>query len=86
MSHGTRMLDDDGREWLVFHNGDWSGDVTIHRREAGKDVYVCRIPAAIIRKACAAAVLSDLTAIIEQWDGTEKHAQAAVTLLSRTRK
>jgi hypothetical protein len=80
------MFDDDGREWVVFHNGDWSGDVQIHRRdETGENVEVHRIPGAIIRKACAAAVLSDLTSIIEQWDGTERHAQAAIALLSRTR-
>ncbi len=81
MSHSTFVKDDDGREWVFIHNGDWSGDVII--RPVGDDKAAdVVLPGAIIRKACAGAVAGDLTALIEQWDGSSEaieRAQAALT-------
>jgi len=65
MSHTTRVTDDDGREWVINHNGDWSGEVSITRFEGEQSVEKHTLPGAIIRKACAGAVVRDMIAILE---------------------
>jgi hypothetical protein len=80
--HTTIVKDDDDREWVINHNGDWSGEVFVSRSEDGKIVEDYKLPGAIIRKACAGAVVSDLISIIEQWDGSDREAQMAIRALT----
>ncbi|HTQ47483.1 MAG TPA: hypothetical protein VMI75_32225 [Polyangiaceae bacterium] len=74
MSHTTRVKDDDGREWIITHNGDWSGPAIITRYEGDRAVDCVRLPGRIIREACSQAVARDAISILEQWDGSEEHA------------
>jgi hypothetical protein len=84
MSHSTFLTDDDGREWVLIHNGDWSGDVEMRRIERGetasggpeKDriVETHTVPGALIRQACAASVVSGVIGMLEQWDGSRDAA------------
>ena len=93
MSHSTFVKDDQGREWVFIHNGDWSGEVTIRRiekhGESERDEKVVEdytLPGAIIRKACASAVVRDAIAILEQWDGTDEEATVAIDALTGRRR
>jgi hypothetical protein len=63
MSHSTFVKDDDGRDWVLIHNGDWSGDVVI--RLVGYEIEEHVLPGAVIRKACTRAVVADLISLIE---------------------
>jgi len=89
MSHSTFVTDDDGLEWVIIHNGDWSGDVEIRLSEKSlKKSEVAEthtIPGAVIRKACATAVVSDAISILEQWDGSSKAAYRAQDALAGRR-
>lgn len=76
--HTLRFKDDDGREWMIHHNGDWSGDVIICRREGATGAIEYTLPGAIIRQACAQAVVSAAISFFEQWDGSERAAQDAI--------
>lgn len=76
MSHTTVVTDDDGREWALIHNGDWSGGVEVHRIEDDVVKEERVLPGAVVRKACTSAVVRDLIGLIEQWDGTADPARA----------
>ncbi len=88
--HTTMIMDDDGREWVINHNGDWSGDVIVKRIEDDKDgQHVAEeftLPGAIIRRACALSVVTDTIAMLEQWDGSPDAAQRAQDALAKEAK
>lgn len=60
-----KLKDDEGREWIVLHNGDWSGAATIRRYVNDRLVEHHIIPGRIIQKACANAVASEIISMIE---------------------
>lgn len=86
--HTTIVKDEEGREWVLIHNGDWSGDVKIRRRSPQDTIEVIHpvqgvgaievvLPGSIIRQACAQAVVGDTIAMLEQWDGSADAALRA---------
>jgi hypothetical protein len=76
--HTSRFKDDDGREWVVIHNGDWSGDVILRRLEGATGAIEYTLPGTIIRQACAETVVDAAISFFEQWDGSEHAVQDAI--------
>lgn len=69
----TTKIKADGWEWILIHNGDWSGDVEI-RRSVGTDdaVLVSILPGELLRAACAQMIIGEITGLLEQWDGSSR--------------
>jgi hypothetical protein len=88
--HTDRVIDEDGREWVVIHNGDWSGDAILRRFaengsgriEDEKMLEEHVIPGIVLRKIAALGVVGDVIAMLEQWDGSSHAAMAAMSLLA----
>lgn len=77
--HTARLTDDDGRDWVVLHNGDWSGEAHVRRLDNNdKTVEEYTIPGRVIAQACGAAVVSAAIAMLEQWDGSDRAAHDAI--------
>lgn len=72
MSHSLGMEDDQGREWVAIHNGDWSGDVTLRRLSEDENKEEYTIPGEIVRQMSRAYCSSEVIALIERWADGEK--------------
>ncbi len=64
--HSTQLKDDEGREWVINHNGDWSGEAHVKRIDNDKVVEELRLPAVLFRDACRSAVAHEMISEIEQ--------------------
>jgi len=91
MSHTLRLKDDKGRQWALIHDGGWTGDITFRLirdlpDEGDSQVFEEHtLPAEIIRRACAEALTDDLTAMLEQWDGSSEATHRVITTLAKRR-
>ncbi len=64
--HTTQLKDEQGRKWVINHNGDWSGDAYIKRVDGETIVEEYHVPGIIIRDACRGAVAGEIIGLIEQ--------------------
>lgn len=63
MSHTTHVKDETGREWVITHNSDWSGDAYIKPR--GDNCAGLPVPGFIIKNACRAVLAEELTTLVQ---------------------
>ena len=69
--HTTCVVDDTGKNWFIFHNGDWSGEAEIRPADAKWDetagTYdgVVKLPGFVLRNACRMSVTQELMGVIE---------------------
>jgi hypothetical protein len=83
--HSTFVTDDNGRQWVLIHDGGWDGEAHVRRIEKDpsgdepkdKIAEEYTLPAVVIRQACVSGVLSDLRAMLDGWDGTSETARRA---------
>lgn len=87
----TKIVDDNGYEWVINHNSDWSGDAYVARFAPNRDPYADKpaeaierytLPGTLFRKACASAAARDLISMLEMWDGSAEAAGKVIRVLA----
>lgn len=65
--HTTTIKDDEGRQWVINHHGDWSGLATVDRfDENNKSVEHYELPGCLFRDACRVDVARTMISALEQ--------------------
>jgi hypothetical protein len=83
MSHSTFIKDEQKREWVLIHNGDWSGDVLVRRIGDGRVLEEYELPGILFRQAARSTITGALIGLIETWDGSDESARAAQDAMAR---
>lgn len=68
MAHTTLAKDENGVQWYIFHNGDYSGDITFKKNGAKREQ---RIPMTIVKAVVADFILGEKMAKLEKMTADE---------------
>lgn len=62
--HTTRVKDDLGQEWLIIHNGDWSGEAIVRKADWDETEDI-KLPGFVLKNACKHALVEEVQGLIE---------------------